>query len=176
LNRELQITIIACAIVFTGIGILASQTMNADQGTTTGKYPEIRTIEIVKTPEVIKTPEKINNLSVENVIKSPKITMVSVDENTIIKQILTGLIISEDNKLPWGTIKGKVTNAAPGHPVIIQFFKSLGNVPVHVAQIDLNVDNSYEYKFRLFSIDDGITTHIFQGEYYIRIFSTIDTS
>jgi hypothetical protein len=169
MNREFQITIIACAIVFSGIGIMASQTMNADQGTTTGKYPEIRTIEIVKAPE-------IDNSSVEDFIKSPKISMVSLDENTTIKQILTGIIISEDNKLPWGTIKGKVTNPAPGHPIIIQFFNSLGDVPAHVAQVDLNVDNSYEYKFRLFSIDDGITTHIFQGEYYIRIFSTIDTS
>jgi len=85
------------------------------------------------------------------------------------------LQIPEDNKFPWGTVTGKVINPALGHPVIIKFYKSLDEIPVHIAQIDLNDDNTFEYKFRLFSIDDGITTHIFEGEYYIEIFKTVNT-
>lgn len=72
-----------------------------------------------------------------------------------------------------GIIEGKVKNPAPGYPVIVQFFKSLDEDPIHLAQIDLNDDNSFEYQFRLLSVEEGKTTHFFEGDYYVKIFKTI---
>lgn len=175
MNREVLITLIACAIVFSGIGLLAYETMNSDKGTTTGKYPEIRNIEIVKAPEVVKIPEITDDFSIESLTKSPKTLITKIDDKTSILKTITALQIPEDNKFPWGSIKGKVSNPTEGHPVIIKFYKSLDEVPVHVAQVDLMDNDTFEYKFRLFSIDEGITTHIFEGEYYIEIFKTINS-
>ena len=129
--------------------------------------------ELKKADEIIESPRDIKNKSVESLTEYP-ITMVKkLDDNNFLHKTITGLNIPEDNTFPWGTVKGKVTNPAPGHPVIIQFFKSLDDVPVHVAQVDLNDNNTFEYQFRLLTIDDGITTHIFEGEYYIEIYKTV---
>lgn len=178
MNKQLQITVIACAIVFAGISVLAAETMNSDQVI----KPQLKKSSETIMPEsnmasnVVELPPDIKNISIESLAESPLSIVKRVDDNTSIQKTITGLSISEDNKLPWGTVHGIVTNPAPGHPVIIQFFKSLDDAPVHVAQVDLNDDNTFEYKFRLFSINDGITTHIFDGEYYIIIFRTLSTS
>ncbi len=174
MNREVLITLIACVVVFSGITVLAFETMNTDQGTTTGKYPEIRTIEIVRAPEVVKTPQT-DDFSIESLVKTPKTLITKLDDKTSILKTITALQIPEDNKFPWGSIKGKISNPAAGHPVIIKFYKSLDDIPVHVAQVDLMDNDTFEYKFRLFSIDEGITTHIFKGDYYIEIFKTINS-
>lgn len=188
MKRELQITIIACAIVFAGISVLAVETMNIDQVTkpqlkksSETMMPESNMASKVVEPELMKTneigelPPDIENISIESLTKSPLSMVKRLDENTSIQKTITGLIIPEDNEFPWGTVNGKVTNPVPGHPIIIQFFRSLDDVPVHVAQVDLNDDDTFEYKFRLFSIDDGKTTRIFNGEYYVLIFRTIST-
>ena len=178
MNRELQITIIACAIVFSGITVLASETMNTDQ---VSKPQSERINEMVKTPTPVKTPEvdktqEITDIySIESLAKSPKTIQTKIDDKTNLLKTIAALQIPEDNKFLWGSINGKVSNPAVGHPVIIKFFKSLDEIPVHIAQVDLNDDNTFEYKFRLFSIDDGITTHIFVGDYYIQIFKTVNT-
>jgi hypothetical protein len=83
--------------------------------------------------------------------------------------------IPETNTLPWGTIKGKVNDPSQGYPVIIQIFKSDEDVPIHVAQVSLKGDNSFEYKFRLLSIDEGNITHFFEGDYNVKIFKVINT-
>ena len=100
---------------------------------------------------------------------------IKINDNTSIKKSTAVLKIPANNTIPWGTITGTVTNPAVGHPVIIQFFKSLDDSPVHVAQVNLNDDNTFEYRFRVFSIDDGITTHFFSGDYFIKVFSTVNT-
>ena len=188
MKRELQITIIACAIVFAGISVLAVETMNSDQvikpqlkKSSETMMPESNMASNVVEPELMKTneigelPPDIENKSIESLSEFPLSMVKRLDENTSIQKTITGIIIPEDNKFPWAKVNGKVTNPVPGHPVIIQFFKSLDDAPVHVAQVDLNDDNTFEYQFRLFSIDDGITTRIFDGEYYIQIFRTIST-
>ena len=167
MNKQLQITVIACAIVFAGISVLAAETMNSDQVI----KPELK-----KVNEIGELPPDIKNTSIKSLAESPLSIVKRLDDSTSLQKTITGLSISEDNKLPWGSVHGIVTNPAPGHPVIIQFFKSLDDAPVHVAQVDLNDDNTFEYKFRLFSINDGITTHIFDGQYYIIIFRTLSTS
>ena len=67
-----------------------------------------------------------------------------------------------------------VSDPAERYPVIIQFFK--GEEPVHFAQVDVKGDGSYEYKFRVRSVDDGKVTNIFEGDYEVRIFKVINNS
>ena len=189
MNKQLQITVIACAIVFAGISVLAAETMNSNQvikpelkKSSEMMMPEsnmaskVVESDLKKVNEIGELPPNIKNISIESLAESPLSIVKRLDDSTSLQKTITGLSISEDNKLPWGTVQGIVTNPAPGHPVIIQFFKSLDGAPVHVAQVDLNDDGTFEYKFRLFSINDGITTNIFDGEYYIIIFRTLSTS
>jgi post-segregation antitoxin (ccd killing protein) len=162
-NNELKITIIACAVIFAAVGFMATETMSSDK--------------IIK-PQInnISQPTEIIDKTIEEKLDISNTTEIQINGEIKVEKTTTRLSIPENNLHPWGIIKGKVTNPAPGHPVIIQFFKSLEDGPVHIAQIDLNEDNSYEYKFRLFSIDDGITTPFFKGDYIIKIFKTVTTS
>ena len=81
--------------------------------------------------------------------------------------------IPEDNKLPWGAVKGSAFDNVERYPVIIQFYK--GEDPVHVAQVDVKGDGSYEYKFRVRSVDNntGEAINIFEGQYTVKIFKVI---
>ena len=72
--------------------------------------------------------------------------------------------IPEGNALPWGTMKGKINDPTQGHPVIIQFFKSIKEDPVQVAQVDVKGDGYFECRFRVLSIDEGNVTHFFEGD------------
>ena len=90
-----------------------------------------------------------------------------------IQKTVTTMIIPEDNKLPWGSIKGKASDYVERYPVIIQFFK--GEDAVHFAQVDVKGDGSYEYKFRVRNIDSqtGQVINIFEGQYTVKIFKVI---
>lgn len=164
MNREVLITIIGCAIIFAGVGFFAYH-MNTDQM----HKPQVEKIsQRVAIPDVpIANPEKNFSDSTQN---------IKINDNTSVKKSTITLNIPTNNTIPWGIIKGDVTNPAADHPVIIQFFKSLDDSPVHVAQVNLNDDDTFEYKFRLFSIDDGITTHFFSGDYFIKVFKTVNVS
>lgn len=103
-------------------------------------------------------------------------TVLKLDDETSLQQTVTVMSIPENNAMPWGTVKGKVHDPVQGYPVIIQFFKSLEEVPIHVAQVNLKGDDSFEYRFRVLSVDEGTITHFFEGDYYVKIFKVIDTS
>ena len=77
----------------------------------------------------------------------------------------------EKNTLPWGFVEGKIANHVQGYPVIIQIFKD--NDAVHFAQTDVEDDGSYEYKFRVLSSDNDLTTKFFEGNYSIKIFKVV---
>ncbi len=173
MKNEITITLIACAVLFTGISFLALETMNSSQimtsdNTRQGDAP--KDIVILK-----ETPLIIEKYFVKELVKNPVTTIKKLDKQTSIKKTLTGFVVPTDNKMTWASIRGNVNNPAEGHPVIMKFFKSLDDVPVHIAQVDLKSDNTFEYKFRVLSIDDGITSHHFEGEYYIEIFKTVNT-
>ena len=102
-------------------------------------------------------------------------TITKLDDEISLEKIITTMSIPENNTLPWGTVKGKVNDPSQGYPVIIQFFKSLEEDPIHVAQVTLKGDNSFEYKFRVLSIDEGKFTRFFEGDYYVKIFKVINT-
>ena len=102
-------------------------------------------------------------------------TTIKLDDELSLEKTVTTMSIPENNTLPWGTVKGKVNDPSQGYPVIVQFFKSLEEDPIHVAQVTLKGDDTFEYKFRVLSIDDGKITHFFEGDYYVKIFKVINT-
>ena len=77
----------------------------------------------------------------------------------------------EDNSLPWGFVEGKIENPVAGYPVIIQIYKE--GEAVHFAQTDVNDDGTYEYKFRVLSVEDDKTIKIFSGDYNVSIFKVV---
>ncbi|WP_246282116.1 hypothetical protein [Nitrosopumilus ureiphilus] len=107
--------------------------------------------------------------------ESTQTTVTRLDDEISLEKTILSMNIPETNTLPWGTIKGKVNDPSQGYPVIIQIFKSDEDVPIHVAQVSLKGDNSFEYKFRLLSIDEGNITHFFEGDYNVKIFKVINT-
>lgn len=77
-----------------------------------------------------------------------------------------------DNSLPWGFIEGKIKDPVAGYPVIIQIYEEDGNA-VHFAQTDVNDDGTYEYKFRVLSIEGDKAIKIFNGDYHVSIFKVV---
>lgn len=102
-------------------------------------------------------------------------TTIKLDDEISLEKTVTTMSIPESNTLPWGTVKGKVNDPSQGYPVIIQFFKSLEEDPIHVAQVTLKGDDTFDYKFRVLSIDEGKVTHFFEGDYIVKIFKVINT-
>ena len=107
--------------------------------------------------------------------ESSQTTSSRLDDGTSLEKTVTMMNVPENNTLPWGAVKGKVNDPAQGYPVIIQFFKSIEEDPVHVAQVDIKGDGSFEYRFRVLSVDEGQTTHFFEGDYVVKIFKVVNT-
>ena len=101
------------------------------------------------------------------------ITVTPINEMISLQKTVTTMIVPENNTLPWGTVNGSAFDYVERYPVIIQFYK--GEDPVHVAQVDVKGDGSYEYKFRVRSVDNntGEAVDIFQGQYTVKIFKVI---
>lgn len=102
-------------------------------------------------------------------------TVIKLDDEISLEKTLTPMSIPENNTLPWGAIKGKVNDPAQGYPVIIQIFKSIDENPIHVAQVNLKGDDSFEHRFRVLSIDEGHVNHFFEGDYVVKIFKVVNT-
>lgn len=102
------------------------------------------------------------------------VSMSSINEKLNLVKITTSMNIPEDNKLPWGTVKGAASDHVERYPIIIQFYK--GDEPVHFAQVDVEEDGSYEYKFRVRNVDNntGEITKIFEGQYTVKIFKVVN--
>ena len=109
------------------------------------------------------------NISAE----SNQITVTPINEEISLEETVTTMSVPEDNELPWGTVVGDASDVAERYPIIIQFYK--GEDPVHFAQIDSKGDGSYEYKFRVRSLDSnsGEFVNIFQGDYTVKIYKVI---
>lgn len=108
----------------------------------------------------VQTPENIS-------------TITPINDEISLQKIVTTMTVPEDNTLPWGTVRGGPSSYVERYPVIIQFFK--GDEPVHVAQVDVKGDGSYEYKFRVRNVDNttGEIVNIFEGQYTVKIFKVI---
>jgi hypothetical protein len=101
------------------------------------------------------------------------ITVSPINEEISLKKTIATMYIPEDKSLSWGAVKGEASDYVERYPVIIQFFKE--DEPVHVAQVKVKGDGSYEYKFKIRNIDEntGKITDIFEGEYTVKIFKVI---
>ncbi len=101
------------------------------------------------------------------------ITVTPINEMISLQKTVTTMIVPENNTLPWGTVNGSAFDYVERYPVIIQFYK--GEDPVHVAQVDVKGDGSYEYKFRVRSVDNntGEAVDVFEGQYTVKIFKVI---
>jgi len=101
------------------------------------------------------------------------INVKPINEKVSLETTITTLSVPENNTLPWGTVKGSASDYAERYPVIIQFYK--GDEAIHIAQVDVKGDGSYEYKFRVRALDHntGEFTDIFHGDYTVKIFKVI---
>jgi len=101
------------------------------------------------------------------------ITVTPINEKISLQETVTTMSIPQDNKLPWGAVKGAASDYVERYPVIIQIYK--GEDPVHFSQVDVNGDGSYEYKFRIRNLDlnTGEFVNIFEGDYTVKIFRVI---
>lgn len=98
--------------------------------------------------------------------------LTPIGSNIAIEKSSVTLSVPENNSLPWAFIEGTVSNPVPDYPVIIQIYDMAGD-PVHFAQVEVNHDGSYEYRFRVLDSSNGLQTHIFEGEYTVKIFKTV---
>ena len=105
--------------------------------------------------------------------ESSQVTVTPINEEISLEKTVTTMNVPEDNKLPWGTIRGGASDVAERYPIIIQFYK--GEDPIHFAQVDAKGDGSYEYKFRVRNLDLNTNefVNIFQGEYTVKIYKVI---
>ena len=94
--------------------------------------------------------------------------IIAADENFQLVKIEIPMNIPSDNVLPWGAVYGTVKDHVDGYPVIIQIYKN--DDPVHFAQTDVNDDGSYEYKFRIKSVNGDVVINVFEGDYDVKIF------
>ena len=98
-------------------------------------------------------------------------TVLSTNEGIQLTKTVVSMSISPDNTLPWAFIEGSVENHAEGHPVIVQIYQN--DEPVHFAQTDVNEDGTYEYKFRARNIDGNNVVNVYEGDYEVKIFKSV---
>jgi len=117
---------------------------------------------------IMMFPDEISAETNQNII-----TVTPINEEISLQKTVTTMSIPQDNKLPWGAVIGAASDYVERYPVIIQFYK--GEDPVHFTQVDVKGDGSYEYKFRVRSLDSdtGEFVNIFEGDYTVKIFRVI---
>lgn len=98
--------------------------------------------------------------------------IIPIDGTIGIEKTVITLHASSDNTLPWGFVEGKIANHVSGYPVIIQIYDNEGEA-VHFAQSNVEDDGTYEYKFRVLSVDNDQTIKIFEGDYTVNIFKVV---
>ncbi|HXG14043.1 MAG TPA: hypothetical protein VNK25_02830 [Candidatus Nitrosotenuis sp.] len=102
----------------------------------------------------------------------PVSSFAQQDSILAIEETIIPMSIPSENKLPWGFVEGKISSPAEDHQVIIQIYK--GQDPVRFAQVPVNDDGTYQYKFRVLDVTDGKTTRIFDGDYTVKIFKVVN--
>tara|TARA_B110000438_G_scaffold249614_1_gene252983 strand:- start:158 stop:565 length:408 start_codon:yes stop_codon:yes gene_type:complete len=102
------------------------------------------------------------------------ITVISMSNGIQLTETVVTMSISSDNTMPWGFIEGAVDNYAEGYPVIVQIYQN--DKPIHFAQTDVNEDGTYEYKFRARNIDGDNVVNVYEGNYDVKIFKSVQIS
>lgn len=100
-------------------------------------------------------------------------TITPLNEEVSLQETTITMSVPSDNTLPWGAVKGAASDYVERYPVIIQFYQN--GDPVHFAQVDVKGDGSYEYKFRVGSMnyETGEFENFYKGEYTVKIFKVV---
>ena len=98
-------------------------------------------------------------------------TVLSTNDGVQLTETVVSMSVPSDNIMPWGYIEGTIENHAEGYPVIVQIYQN--DEPVHFAQTNVNEDGTYEYKFRARSLDGNTVVNVYEGEYEVKIFKSI---
>jgi len=100
-------------------------------------------------------------------------TITPINDEISLKKTVIPMDIPDDNTFPWGSVRGQASEFVERYPVIIQIYKD--EDPVHFAQIDVQGDGSFEYKFRIRNVDanTGEAINLFEGHYTVNIFKVI---
>jgi hypothetical protein len=98
-------------------------------------------------------------------------TILSTNDGIQLTKTVVPMTISSYNTMSWGFIEGTVENHAEGYPVIVQIYQN--DEPVHFAQTDVNEDGTYEYKFRARNIDGDNVVNVYEGDYEVKIFKSL---
>jgi len=97
--------------------------------------------------------------------------VISTNNGVQLTQTNVSMTIPSDNTMSWGFVEGTIENHAEGYPVIVQIYQN--DEPVHFAQTDVNEDGTYEYKFRARNIDGDNIVNVYEGDYEVKIFKSI---
>ena len=98
--------------------------------------------------------------------------LIPMDNTIALEKTILSMHVPFDNTLPWGFVEGKIAYPVPEYPVIIQIYKE--DEPIHFAQTEVEEDGSYEYRFRVLSIDGAKTINVFNGDYTVKIFKVVN--
>ena len=98
-------------------------------------------------------------------------TILSTNDGVQLTKTVVPMSIPSDNTMPWGFIEGTIENHADGYPVIVQIYQN--DEPVHFAQTSVNEDGTYEYKFRARNLDGNTVVNVYEGDYEVKIFKSI---
>ena len=97
--------------------------------------------------------------------------VLSTNNGIQLTETVVTMSVSPDNTLPWAFVEGVVENHAEGHPVIVQIYQN--DEPIHFAQTDVNEDGTYEYKFRARNLDGDNVVNVYEGDYEVKIFKSV---
>ena len=97
--------------------------------------------------------------------------VISTNNGVQLTETVVAMSISSDNTMPWGFVEGAIENHSEGHPVILQIYQNYE--PVHFAQTSVNEDGTYEYKFRVKNVDGNNVVNVYEGDYEVKIFKSI---
>ena len=113
----------------------------------------------------------VGQLMINGHTHTPQNEYIPINGNIGIEKTSLLFHAPENNELPWGFVEGKIANPVDGYPVIIQFFQN--GEAKHFAQTDVSDDGTYEYQFRVLSIEDDKRIEIFDGDYTVVVFKVV---
>ena len=96
---------------------------------------------------------------------------IPIDGTIRLEKTTITMHVPADNPFPWGHVRGTIQSPAEGYDVTIQVYQD--GMPVHLAQVGVQEDGSYEYMFRTLDVTDGEITRIFEGDYEVVIFKVV---
>ena len=97
--------------------------------------------------------------------------VLSTNDGVQLTKTVVPMSISSGNTMPWAFVEGSIENHADGYPVIVQIYQN--DEPVHFAQTNVNEDGTYEYKFRARNLDGNNAVNVYEGDYEVKIFKSI---